>query len=267
MILGVGIGVLVVLAVLLIVGAAHRLDARDGGHLGRDVSRRDRGPWVAPSVEPDRTPAAAIQPRQPAGVTPWAPPTAEAFGVTRRRFLNRSVVSLMSVSLAALGGSFLALLWPSSKGGFGSKVHVAKPDIDAGIAHGHGFYYVPEGRMWVTSYPATDLSKARKVYTPAELTGMEAGYVFLYQKCPHLGCRVPSCETSQWFECPCHGSKYNRVGEKKAGPAPRGMDRFPVTAHSDGFVADTGHVILGPPIGTNTTGQEAEGPHCIGGKD
>ena len=26
---------------------------------------------------------------------------------------------------------------------------------------------------------------------------------------------------------------------------------------------DTGAIIHGPPIGTNTTGQEAEGPHCI----
>jgi cytochrome b6-f complex iron-sulfur subunit len=95
---------------------------------------------------------------------------------------------------------------------------------------------------------------------------MEEGLVALYQKCPHLGCRVPSCVSSQWFECPCHGSQYNRVGEKKGGPAPRGMDRFVLTvsATSD-VIIDTGTVIPGPPIGTNTTGQEAEGPHCIGG--
>ena len=47
---------------------------------------------------------------------------------------------------------------------------------------------------------------------------MKQGIVALYQKCPHLGCRVPSCATSQWFECGCHGSQYNRVGEKKGGP-------------------------------------------------
>ena len=58
------------------------------------------------------------------------------------------------------------------------------------------------------------------------LNSMEAGIVVVYQKCPHLGCRVPSCGTSQWFECPCHGSQYNQAGEKKGGPAPRGMDRF-----------------------------------------
>ena len=58
---------------------------------------------------------------------------------------------------------------------------------------------------------------------------MEAGYTALYQKCVHLGCRVPECKTSQWFECQCHGSQYNRNGEKKGGPAPRGLDRFPLT--------------------------------------
>ena len=36
----------------------------------------------------------------------------------------------------------------------------------------------------------------------------------------------PSATSSRWFECPCHGSQYNQVGEKKGGPAPRGMDRF-----------------------------------------
>ena len=30
---------------------------------------------------------------------------------------------------------------------------------------------------------------------------------------------------------------------------------------------DTKQIIVGPPIGTNTTGQEAEGPHCIGGAE
>ena len=77
---------------------------------------------------------------------------------------------------------------------------------------------------------------------------------------------MPSCGTSQWFECPCHGSQYNQVGEKKGGPAPRGMDHFAITIDTGGNVTiDTATVITGVPIGTNTTGQEAEGPHCITG--
>jgi cytochrome b6-f complex iron-sulfur subunit len=55
------------------------------------------------------------------------------------------------------------------------------------------------------------------------------------------------------------------VGEKKGGPAPRGLDRFPVKLVGDAVTIDTGNIVLGPPIGTNTTGQEAEGPHCVTG--
>ena len=111
------------------------------------------------------------------------------------------------------------------------------------------------------------LPKAKGIaeYQPL-LGGLEAGVVALYQKCPHLGCRVPECKSSQWFECPCHGSQYNRVGEKKGGPAPRGMDHFAVTVSASGdVVVDTSTVFAGAAIGTNTTGQEAEGPHCITG--
>ena len=98
------------------------------------------------------------------------------------------------------------------------------------------------------------------------LNGMENGLVALYQKCPHLGCRVPECKSSQWFECPCHGSQYDRVGEKKAGPAPRGMDRFGITVANGNVIVDTGTTFNGPAIGINTTGQEAEGPHCVSGE-
>ena len=44
---------------------------------------------------------------------------------------------------------------------------------------------------------------------------------------------------------------------------PRGMDRFAVTVDGGNLVIDTGSHHPGPAIGTNTTGQEAEGPHCI----
>jgi cytochrome b6-f complex iron-sulfur subunit len=87
----------------------------------------------------------------------------------------------------------------------------------------------------------------------------------LYQRCVHLGCRVPWCATAQWWECPCHGSKYNQAGEWKEGPAPRGLDRFAIEVSGSQIVVDTSKVITGPPRGTNTTGQELDGPHCVGG--
>jgi cytochrome b6-f complex iron-sulfur subunit len=173
---------------------------------------------------------------------------------------------MMLVAISGFGAAVVGQLWPTSSGGFGSKLRVGKlTDIKAKIAEGKGFYYVPEGRMWITEYPTSALEKAKAVYKGPELPGMEAGIVALYQKCVHLGCRVPQCLTSQWFECPCHGSQYNRVGEKKGGPAPRGLDRFGVELSGDTITVNTGLIVQGPPIGTNTTGQEAEGPHCISG--
>jgi len=182
---------------------------------------------------------------------------------------------MIRLSLAALllsagaAAAFPVFLWPSGSSGFGGLIRIGKlSDIKAEIQKNSGFLYKPEGRMWVTEFPSTALPKARLAYKGlACLPGMEAGIVALYQKCVHLGCRVPSCLTSQWFECPCHGSQFNQVGEKKGGPAPRGLDRFPVSVSPDGTVTvDTASakIIQGPPIGTNTTGQEAEGPHCVG---
>lgn len=276
----IGAGVLALLAVLLVAGVARRRDTGEAtGALSRETLRRDRGAPPIVVAEPARSgrelersvaleriePSSELDNAGTTTIAPWVPPDPEVIGVTRRQFLNRGVITLMSFSLTAFGLSLIGFLWPSSSGGFGSKIKVNKGDIDAGITAGKGFYYVPEGRMWITAYPPSALEKARKVsaYTPPVIAGMQAGYVFLYQKCPHLGCRVPSCTTSQWFECPCHGSQYNRVGEKKGGPAPRGMDRFSVEVSGDSFVVNTGAIVLGPPIGTNTTGQEAEGPHCI----
>ncbi|MBK9179685.1 MAG: Rieske 2Fe-2S domain-containing protein [Acidimicrobiales bacterium] len=172
----------------------------------------------------------------------------------------------MILGLSGFGTAVIAFLWPQLKGGFGSKIRVGKlEDVQQAIEAGGGFYYVPEGRAWLTAYPAEALPKAEAVYPPPVLAGMREGINALYQKCPHLGCRVPECATSKWFECPCHGSQYNAAGEKKAGPAPRGMDHFAVSVDGGVVTVDTGAIFGGAPIGVNTTGQEAEGPHCVGG--
>ena len=147
------------------------------------------------------------------------------------------------------------------KGGFGSVINAGKlDDILAYINENNLPFYSGTGRFYIVRYngrPEGDIDYAAE--------GVEAdGVMPLYQRCVHLGCRVPFCVQSQWFECPCHGSQYNQVGEKKGGPAPRGLDRFVVSVEGGTVVVDTKMVILGPPIGTNTTGQEDDGPHCIG---
>src|SRR4051812_40421241 len=274
------IPVFLLLAVLVVFASMRRRDTETAvGQLSRETRKRDRGePTIveqddAPTTGREVEKAASIERRPPqlekvgaSDLSAYVPPDADAVGVTRRQFFNRSIVLLMGLSLSGFGAAVLAFLWPVPKGGFGSKIRVGKvSDLQAQITSGKGFLYLAEGRMWLTNYPSYAIEKAKQAYSQPVLNSMEAGIVVVYQKCPHLGCRVPSCATSQWFECPCHGSQYNQAGEKKGGPAPRGMDRF-VTEVSGGVLnVDTGTVIQGPPIGVNTTGQEAEGPHCVGG--
>ena len=85
----------------------------------------------------------------------------------------------------------------------------------------------------------------------------------LWQKCVHLGCRVPSCESSQGFECPCHGSKYNFHGEYESGPAPRNMDRFVVSVDDkDHLIISTGSVIPTSRSKVKTI-LYPQGPNCV----
>jgi cytochrome b6-f complex iron-sulfur subunit len=269
---------LVAFAGLLIVSTLRRRESLSAGQLSRETRRRNKNATEASLLEEttsgrDVEAAAALArkggdlvPVEPAPITPFVAPDADQIGVYRRQFLNRSIIGGFLLGLGGFGGAVLAFLWPTASGGFGSKISVGKiSDIKLAIQQGNGFAYYPEGRMWITEYPANALEKAKATYSAAELTGMEAGVIALYQKCVHLGCRVPACLTSQWFECGCHGSQYNRVGEKKAGPAPRGLDRFAMEVSGGSLSVNTGQIIQGPPIGTNTTGQEAEGPHCVSG--
>jgi len=275
-IIALAVGVIVVLFAVVLLATARKADVRGAGALSRETRRRDRDADIDLPIAPTgrAVERAAVEERTqalvPAAAAPpsiWVPPDREEIGFNRRQFLNRSSVVLMSTGLLTFAAAgFVAFLWPTAAPVFGGKVNVGKlDDILANIRSNGGFFYASNARSYVTVYPAEALPKARgvKEYKPI-LAGMEEGVVALYQKCPHLGCRVPECKSSQWFECPCHGSQYNRSGEKKGGPAPRGMDHFAVNVGGTGdVIIDTSTVFVGAAIGTNTTGQEAEGPHCI----
>ena len=249
---------------------------RDQHRLSRDTLRADSGRNRSLALEPQRRGAAheasgrlaAAQRSSPAAEAlevAREKPDPQTIGVTRRQFFNRSITAMMGLGLSGFGGAVLAFLWPSPSGGFGSKISVGSiDDLLSNIRDTREPHYVASGRFYISPYPQDAVTKAEATYSVSVLPGMQAGVVALYQKCPHLGCRVPFCSTSQWFECGCHGSQYNRVGEKKGGPAPRGMDQFPVEVSGGSATVDTGLLIQGPAIGTNTTGQEAEGPHCVG---
>ena len=204
--------------------------------------------------------------RDGSDVVVWEPVDEEEIGVNRRQFLNRALLGVSGFSAGVLGIGILGFLWPTGSSGFGGKIDAGNiDDILGQISDKRTPFYVPLAKTYLNPYPKDALPAAKKVasYKPV-LPGYEEGLVALYQRCVHLGCRVPWCLSSQWFECPCHGSKYNAVGEKRDGPAPRGLDRFTLTISGGGEVTiDTGTIVTGPPIGTNTTKQAQEGPACV----
>lgn len=63
--------------------------------------------------------------------------------------------------------------------------------------------------------------------------------------CTHLGCIVKPA--AEGFECPCHGSRYNRQGEVTKGPAPRALPWLKVNSAGGQLVVDEGATV---PTGT-----------------
>lgn len=160
----------------------------------------------------------------------------------RRQFLNR--LWMAGASLVGAAGAWTSwdFLRPGEAKGFGGRIRTVPPEA--------------VGDSSVVVVPA---ARAYLVRINGEVRALS-------QKCTHLGCRVPFCDSSGQFECPCHGSVFNRAGEFRAGPAPRGMDEYPVEVGQDGLLyIDTGTTIEGPPPGTESIDEPATGPSCSGG--
>jgi cytochrome b6-f complex iron-sulfur subunit len=198
------------------------------------------------------------------------PLSAVELGVTRRKFLNRAALGLFGGGfLGSLGVAMLAFAWPKLSGGFGSKINIGSlADFRAKVVPGDGSInpvFVAEAQTWLVPMGADEVPNSSFEGLPvlAGADGGEAGLMALWQKCVHLGCRVPDCSSSQGFECPCHGSKYNYHGEYEAGPAPRNLDRFALEIDEQGnLIVDTGNV-LETPRARNKTIAYPQGPSCL----
>jgi cytochrome b6-f complex iron-sulfur subunit len=198
--------------------------------------------------------------------------------MSRRSFMRRMLgVGIGILSLEFVAGT-LNFLWPNIRSGLGGELTVGSAaDIATNLPEwAEGLPYVFQSKIFIVNVPA---AKARvegngTVSSPVDDPGADVGVdipatdrsvLALYRKCPHLGCQVPQlCEQSQWFECLCHGSKYTVLGEKRDGPAPRGMDRFVMTVRDGVYIINSGEIEDGPPVGTETfdTRTKEEMPHC-----
>ena len=175
-------------------------------------------------------------------------------GVSRRQLLRYSIGGAMALWLLEVTAGTIGFIWPNLAGGFGGKVKIGTLDElklqNSALPIADGFpAYVPEARAYIVL-----MDPGRQQFVAGEDTtgaGNALNVRALYQRCPHLGCKPNPCLKNYWFECPCHGSRYDRLGIKAAGvqygPAARSMDRFSASVDAAGVLTlDTGKITLGP---------------------
>jgi len=173
-------------------------------------------------------------------------------GMSRRTLLRRSLGLGVGLWLAEVAVGSISFIW-SAAGRASARVVVGTLDdlaaLNPSLPFREGFpVYVPAARSFVvvvdpsigTFLPGTDEHGDGSLNVRA-----------LSQVCPHLGCRPNPCVEDFWFRCPCHQSRYDRLGTKADGvaygPAPHGMDRYPIEVDSRGVLTiDTSRVNLGP---------------------
>ncbi len=174
-------------------------------------------------------------------------------GLSRRRLLRTSLAAGVGLVVAEATAGTLGFLWPSAtlalaKVRVGTLADLVAANPTLPIADGFPAY-VPAARAFVVL-----VDPGLGSFRPgddASGDGTALNVRALYQRCPHLGCRPNPCVEDFWFRCPCHQSRYDRLGTKAAGvafgPAPHGMDRFAIEVDATGaLTVDRTRLTLGP---------------------
>lgn len=168
----------------------------------------------AAKAAPAKPAATATAPAKPAaghaeakGEGPTAAELAEMqAAVTRREFLNYAFLGSLGIFLVVFGGAFFVFALPRfGAGEFGGT-------FDLGLAG--------------DAIPPADAAPFPNTGARSWISNSEKGVVALYNVCVHLGCLYGWQPVTNRFECPCHGSKYQKDGTYIEGPAPRSLDRF-----------------------------------------
>jgi len=177
----------------------------------------------------------------------------QAVGISRRSLLRIGIGGAIAVWLTEMVGGSLAFVWSAATlrplkvvVGTLSSLVAANPDLP--IRDGFPAYVADAGAYVVLLDPGLG---AWQPGTDLTGDGTALNVRALSKRCPHLGCKPNPCIEDYWFHCPCHQSRYDRMGVKPAGerygPAARGMDRFAVAVDADGVLTvDTSHLTLGP---------------------
>jgi cytochrome b6-f complex iron-sulfur subunit len=178
--------------------------------------------------------------------------TGRSGGLSRRQLIRRSIGFATALWLLELTAGTLGFLWPNLARGFGGVINLGDIETvsenmelqETTLKEGAPAYF-PAARTFVQ---LTDPNLGFQNGESPSGEGTVTNVTTMWQRCPHLGCKPNFCATNFWFECPCHGSRYDRLGIKveQAGPAPRSLDRFAHTVQNGELIVDTSKITLGP---------------------
>ncbi len=147
-------------------------------------------------------------------------------GISRREFLYYIWGASMALYAAQFSGLLFWFLLPRFREGeFGGEFILPLKAIPGVNAEPVNF---PDGRFWLVNL---DSDEPNELFALAsdETSVSFKGVAVIYKVCTHLGCIYPWTPANNRFECPCHGSKYRLDGRRIEAPAPRSLDRFPLT--------------------------------------
>ena len=173
-------------------------------------------------------------------------------GMSRRTLIRRSLGAGVTLWLLEVTGGTIGFLWPNLSRGFGGTLTLgneadiaANPAVQGAALNQGAPAYFSLARTYVQ---LIDPTRGFNDGESSDGEGLNTNVRTLYQRCPHLGCKPNFCTTNYWFECPCHGSRYDRLGIKvqELGPAPRSMDRFAHSIEGGLLTVDTSRINLGP---------------------
>ncbi len=137
-------------------------------------------------------------------------PAAPGKEFDRRAFFVK--LGLGSLSIAATGTAVFAYQFLSP-----NVLYEPSPIVNAGKPEGY-------------SEDSVTLDVNSGIY----LIRTKEGFFALSAICTHLGCMTAWKPELGIIACPCHGSKFNRDGEKIAGPAPRPLPWLRTWVSEDG---------------------------------
>lgn len=157
--------------------------------------------------------------------------------VSRANFMILSFTAIIGFIALGYVGAAIAYLIPRK--GEGSRPQTLGSLAAAGITAPDGTSFPFQGGVaGPFVYDATGRGDAQGLFAVQSSSDPTKIDRVLEQTCTHLGCPVAWTSGANTFNCPCHGSIFNKQGQRIAGPAPKPLYKHKFSIDNGNLVAE-----------------------------